>query len=188
MRRIIGLLIGAGLLVVLGALAGWPVRSATQDEFRFDAAQLKDKALWTQVNKEPYHISTSLDLLCARPTALDYAAERKTNPHAAAYITVYVNNVGREAMFLKELKQFPEGSVIVKEKIGYLEKGPTPLLYTLMTKRRPGYNSAVGDWEFSVVAGNGTEVEASGKLENCQGCHLKKKDSDFIFRPYYGAK
>jgi hypothetical protein len=77
-----------------------------------------------------------------------------------------------------------EGSVIVKEKIGTHFEGRKPLLYTLMKKREPGYNPAVGDWEFSVVSGNGTQLEAIGKLENCQSCHISKKDSDFVFRPY----
>ncbi len=77
-----------------------------------------------------------------------------------------------------------EGSVIVKEKIGTHFEGRKPLLYTLMKKREPGYNPTVGDWEFSVVSGNGTQLEAIGKLENCQSCHISKKDSDFVFRPY----
>jgi hypothetical protein len=118
----------------------------------------------------------------------NYEAERKRNPHAATYITVYVNNAGRKAMFAKELKRFPEGSIIVKEKIENSSEGRTPLLYTIMTKRESGYNPAVGDWEFSVVSGNGTQLEASGKLENCQACHITKSDSDFVFGPYRALK
>ena len=163
------------------SLAGRWTRSAT-DDFRFEATKLKDRTVWTQVNVEPYYISSALDALCRAPTSGDYESERKRNPHAATFITVYVNNIGREAMFSKESQRFPEGSVIVKEKIGSEDRAT--LLYTLMRKREPGYNPVVGDWEFSVVAGNGTELEANGKLENCQACHIRKRDSDFIFRPY----
>jgi hypothetical protein len=169
-----------GLVVII--LAARPARS--EDDFSFDAAQLKDTALWTRVNAEPYRISVAVDTLCGLPTTKDYEPERKKNPHAASFITVYVNDTGREAMFAKEIQPFPIGSVIVKEKIGTRSEGSKPLLYTVMRKREQGYNPSLGDWEFAVVSANGTEVQARGKLENCQSCHKQKPDSDFIFRPY----
>ncbi len=175
------LLIAIGVAVF--ALVGPRTQSAT-DNLRFDAAKLKDTSLWTQVNKDPYYISASVDALCRAPTSADYESERKTNPHAGTSITVYVNNLGRAAMFSKKFQRFPEGSVIVKQKIGTYSEGRKPLLYTLMRKRERGYNPGVGDWEFSVVAANGTQVEAIGKLGNCQGCHTSQPDSDFVFRPY----
>jgi hypothetical protein len=187
-KRILGLLVGVGAVVLVAALAGRQTQSATPDGFRFDAAKLKDQTLWIQVNTEPYYISGLVDALCRAPTLGDYAGERKINPHSSTYITVYVNKVGREAMFAKELQQFPEGSIIVKQKIGTIAEGRTPLLYTLMTKREAGYNPTVGDWEFSVVAANGTQLEAAGKLENCQTCHMTKSDSDFVFGTYRKSK
>lgn len=178
-----------GLLIVLAGMAliiGLPVRrtAGANDEFRFDAATLKDRTSWIQVNTEPYHISSAVDLLCRAPTAADYEPERKSNPHAASYITVYVNKVGRDAMFAKDVQRFPQGSIIVKEKISTHHEGRKPLLYTLMKKREPGYNPKVGDWEFSVVGPDGKQLQAIGKLENCQTCHLRKSESDFVFRPY----
>ena len=172
----------AGLAFIL-TLAGSRTQSA-KDAFRFDAATLKDTTMWTQVNAEPYRLAVSVDLLCRAPTATDYAPARERNPHAASYITVYINNVGREAMFAKDSKKFPEGSVIVKQKIGNRTEGSKPLLYTIMRKREAGYNPTVGDWEFLVVGPNGTEMQASGKIESCQGCHIRKTDSDYVFRPY----
>jgi Cytochrome P460 len=99
---------------------------------------------------------------------------------------------------------FPEGSVIVKEKIekpldaqGFktnLEKkienrsADLPSLYTIMIKREPGYNSEVGDWEFAVASGKDGRIEASGKLESCQACHLEKRAQDFVFRSYLKSK
>lgn len=188
MKRTIGLLVALAAVVLVPVLAVRQTQSAAPDGFHFEAAKLKDKTLWTPVNPDPYYISSALDALCRAPTRGNYEIERKRNPHAAAFITVYVNNVGREAMFAKQLGSFPEGSVIVKEKIGITAEGRTPLLYTLMIKRPSGYNPAVGDWEFAVVSGNGTQVEATGKLENCQGCHMAKGNSDFVFRPYFKSK
>ena len=155
------------------------------DSFRFDARDLTNTSLWTKVNATPFSISSQLDVLCAAPpTMRDYQTERKTNPHAATTITVYVNPIGRTAMFTKDSPAFPQGSVIIKQKNGRFAESNTTLLYTVMRKREPGYNPAVGDWEFSVVNANGSTIEASGKLDNCQGCHVKKPDSNFVFRPY----
>jgi hypothetical protein len=182
-RRVFYLFVAVAGLALVVALTGRRTEGA-KDEFRFDAVSLKDTSLWTKVNAEPYRISVAIDSLCRAPTADDYAPYRKANPHTASFITVYVNNIGREAMFAKQVQRFPEGSVIVKEKISTHFEGRKPLLYTLMIKREQGYNPELGDWEFSVVGANGTQVEATGKLENCQGCHKSQKDSDFIFRPY----
>jgi hypothetical protein len=182
------LLIGLVATVLAIAFMGQQTQSAVRESFGFNAAKLKDKTLWTQVNEKPYYISSLADALCRAPTRQDYQFERKQNPHAATYITVYVNNAGRKAMFSKELRRFPEGSVIVKEKVGRYLEGSAPLLYTIMIKRERGYNPTVGDWEFSVATGDGNQIQASGKLENCQGCHIRKPDSDFVFRPYVISK
>ena len=186
-QKLLFFLIAVTGLVLVIALVGRSTQGG-YEIYSFEAAQLKNKTLWTQVNPEPYRISVAADALCRAPTAKDYQSERKSNPHAAAYITVYVNNIGREAMLAKEVQRFPQGSIIVKEKIGSAHEGGKPLLYTLMRKREPGYNPKVGDWEFSVVGADGSQLLAMGKLENCEGCHRGKSDSDYIFRPYFQAK
>ena len=179
--------VAAAALVLVIVFAGWRTQGVkneprVKDEFRFDAAKLKDKALWTRVNDEPYYLTPRLSISCAAPTAADHKRERENNPHKAAFITVYVNNPGKEAMFTQEDPRFPEGSVIVKEKLDAKER--KPILYTIMRKREAGYNPELGDWEFSVVGANGTEVLAKGKLENCQSCHVGEGTSDFVFRDY----
>jgi len=171
--------------ILLSALFLLRIQNAAADGFNFDAAELSDKKIWTQVNAQPYHMSTELDGLCRIPMAQDYKyeAERSGNPHIAASIIVYVNNIGKQAMFEKR-PRFPEGSIIVKQKLAPYFEHNQPVLYTVMRKREAGYNPAVGDWEFLVVGGDGKQLQASGRLENCQACHVGKKDSDFVFRPY----
>lgn len=170
--------------VVAVALAGMATR-ATNDDFSFDAAQLKDTNEWNKVNAEPYRTTGAVDFLCGLPTKKATEPERKKNPHEATFITVYVNNIGREAMFAKEVQTFPQGSLIVKEKINSrLEGSNKPVLYTIMRKREPGFNPNLGDWEFAVVGPNGKDVQGRGKLANCQSCHRPKRDSDFVFRSY----
>ena len=165
----------AGIVVVLAL--GVRRTAGAKDEFRFDAAKLKDHNTWIQVNAEPYQMAPPVAAMCARPVFSD------PDPHATSFITVYVNKVGREAMFAEKAQRYPEGSVIVKEKFNSPEDRK-PLLYTIMRKRERGYNPKVGNWEFSVVGPDGTQLRETGRLENCQGCHLGKSDSDFVFRPY----
>jgi len=180
MYCLIGIVIGVAVFIVLAPR----LTQGTSDDFSFDAAKLKDTTGWTKVNAEPYRMSSIVNTLCGLPSKQRLEAERKTNPHAEAYITVYVNNTGREAMFAKESQTFPQGSVIVKEKIGHRIEGSKPLLYTIMRKREPGYNPNLGDWEFAVVGPNGKDVQGIGKLENCQNCHRTKRVSDFVYRSY----
>jgi Cytochrome P460 len=59
---------------------------------------------------------------------------------------------------------------------------------TAMVKREAGFNPESGDWEFFVVNGAGTRVQASGRLENCMACHAGQKDSDYTFRTYLPAR
>src|ERR1044072_9121816 len=96
--------------ILLSALFLLRIQNAAADRFNFDAAELSDKKMWTQVNAQPYHISTQLYSLCRLPTTQDYKyeAERSGNPHIAASIVVYVNNAGKEAMFAKQ-PHFREG-------------------------------------------------------------------------------
>src|SRR5262249_21569935 len=200
-RNLKCLLASLGIVVLAAALASPQPQRVNGQGFRFDATKLKDKTLWTQVNERPHYLASHVDLLCRIASREDFESVRKQNPHSSTYITVYVNKIGRSAMFSTETPRFPEGSVIVKEKI---EKpldargfniGPkqpledlTPSLYTLMIKREPGYNPAAGDWEFAVASGKEFQIEASGKLENCQACHLEKRDQDFVFRSYLRSK
>ena len=178
----IGLFVMAIGMVLVGVLAVRRTDGA-RDEFRFDAAKLKDRTSWIQVNNEPYHMAPVVAAACA-PVTAELASQTKRDPHAPSYITVYVNNAGREAMFAKQSQRFPEGAVIVKEKFNTPSADHKPQLYTIMRKREAGYNPKVGDWEFSVVGADGKELQATGKLENCQGCHIGQSESDFVCRPY----
>lgn len=137
---------------------------------------------WFKVNRTPQVMQARTALLCAAPAALN-PVYGPTNPHHEKYITVYVNEVGRPAMMEQEKPSFPEGSVIVKEKMPD-KSSQTPELLTVMIKRAKGFNNESGDWEYMVTDGSGTKVEARGKLENCQGCHQANRGKDYVFRTY----
>lgn len=132
---------------------------------------------WTRVNPSPMLVSAQAATLCA--IALPAAG-----PHGPdKFITVYVNEIGRHAMMEEKEPHFPQGSVIVKEKLT-ISNSTKPELLTVMVKRERGYNPESGDWEYMVVDGTGKNVQARGKLENCQTCHLMDKDTDYVSRAY----
>jgi hypothetical protein len=137
---------------------------------------------WFKVNRTPELMEARTAILCAAPAG-GIKTYGPANPHHDKYITVYVNEIGRPAMMEQAKPSFPEGSVIVKEKLPD-KSSQTPELLTVMIKRAKGFNTESGDWEYMVTDGSGTKVEAQGKLEKCQGCHLANQQKDYIFRTY----
>lgn len=137
---------------------------------------------WTRVNPEPVYMNPVAATACAAPVVARRTRE-EGSPHAQRYITVYVNDVGRRAMMKERKPRFPEGSVIVKEKL-LAKDSATPELLTVMIKRAKGFNPASGDWEYMVTNGAGSEVQARGKLSSCQSCHTPMTTTDYIYRSY----
>jgi len=134
---------------------------------------------WTKVNAEPQLMPERVATLCAPVTALRAA----NDPHQNKYVTVYVNELGRKPMLDQRKPVFPEGSVIVKEKLSD-KTSQTPELMTVMIKRGKGFNPDNGDWEYMVVDGSGTKVLDQGKLKDCQACHSLNTGTDYVFRTY----
>jgi hypothetical protein len=148
---------------------------------------------WTQVNQEP-HVIASLVVVdsrvlanCAAPPISSQLSMEMQNPHRNKFVVVYVNDIGKPAMMEQKLPVFPEGSVIVKEKLTTKDSS-SPELLTVMRKREPGYDPDKGDWEYMVFDGAGQTLQASGKLENCQGCHIQHRATDYVSRIYLPAK
>lgn len=139
---------------------------------------------WTKVNSVPQLMPDIVAMSCVLyKSPSGEVVDSKTNPHLKKYLTVYINDIGRKAMLEQEKPKFPEGSVIVKEKLPD-EKSQTPELLTVMIKQKKGFNSESGDWEYMVADGAGKKVEGRGDLQNCQACHFNRKETDYIFRTY----
>jgi hypothetical protein len=136
---------------------------------------------WPKVNTQPQLMPDRTAALCA--PVFDALFDNGRNPHRHKYVTVYVNDIGRQAMLEQIRPAFPEGSVIVKEKLPE-KSSQTPELLTVMIKHGKGFNPTSGDWEYMVVDGTGTTVQARGKLENCQSCHSARPKTDYVFRTY----
>ncbi len=139
---------------------------------------------WTKVNSVPQLMPDIVDRSCVLYKSPNgEVVDSKTNPHLKKYLTVYVNDIGRKAMLEQKKPLFPEGSVIVKEKLSD-ETSQTPELLTVMIKQKKDFHSESGDWEYAVVDGAGEKVEGRGNLQNCQACHFNRKETDYIFRTY----
>lgn len=138
---------------------------------------------WTRVNPQPVLMRAASAFDCAAPTPPIPHPPGVGNPHADKFITVYVNDLGRKAMLEMKNPAFPKGSVIVKEKLTN-QSSSEPELLTVMIKREKEFNPETGDWEYMVTDGAGATVQARGKLENCQACHLSRPANDYIFRTY----
>ena len=139
---------------------------------------------WTKVNSTPQLMPGRVAAACAIwRSSTGVVIDGSDNPHRNKYFTVYVNDIGREAMLKHKNPNFPEGSVIVKEKLS-AQDSQAPELLTVMIKQKKGFNPANGDWEYMVVDGKGETVQGRGNLENCQRCHIDKQKTDYIFRTY----
>ena len=139
---------------------------------------------WAKVNPVPQLMPERVAIACHLWVAPGgVIVDGESNPHRDKYFTVYVNGVGEKAMLTRKRPVFPEGSVIVKEKLAARDSRE-PELLTVMVKQKAGFNPASGDWEYMVVDGTGAKMEGRGRLQNCQACHLANRQTDYIFRTY----
>ena len=133
---------------------------------------------WTLVNPSPVKMDPAVAALCAaiipRPSV---------NPHQNKFISVYVNDVGQRAMMTELTPVFPQGSMIVKEKLSSKES-QEPELLTAMLKREKGYNPDSGDWEYLVLNGSASKIVERGRLSSCSSCHAAYSGTDFVTRLY----
>jgi len=173
------LLTVSGLTVLLGAIKTRDIHSASGVN---DTSIIAGYRNWTLVNPEPVKMLAPVAILCA-PVTQVMADGEKGNPHRDKFISVYVNDVGKRAMLIELQPHFPKGSIIVKQKLT-TKSATDPELLTVMIKRDAEFDPSNGDWEYMVFDGTGKTVQAQGKLENCQSCHLRVKDTDYVNRTY----
>ncbi len=176
------------LAFLLNYLATGATSSARGDENNVAASkpvkEIEGYKNWTKVNSVPQLMPERIAASCSLWSAgKGVIIDGPANPHRDKYFTVYVNEIGRRAMLGQKQPKFPEGSVIVKEKLP-AQDSRTPELLTVMIKQKQGFNPASGDWEYMVVDGTGTKVEGRGNLQNCQSCHVGYQKNDYIFRTY----
>lgn len=198
----------AGLLIAMepgGAKAGKPSpEKPTAEKHVVYDVELRnyaaERAKHVLVTKEPHQVIDPILTLCVAPTSpdvLNQRMKRGDNPHENYAIQVYVTENGR-AMMESGRGIYPVGTVILKEKQLIQVKAANsndaapavvqPQLFTGMLKREAGYNPECGDWEFFVVDGAATKLQARGKIDSCSACHQEYKQTDFVTRAYMPKK
>lgn len=129
-----------------------------------------------RLTKEPRHVAPLTAELCRTVTKDDLARDKAiAGPHAQNWIYIYANASAADSIAAKGAK-FPEGAVIVKEKLGKDWNSVTGI--GGMVKRAKGYDPANGDWEFFFYTPGGDFT--TGKLANCIDCHNGGK-RDHVF-------
>jgi len=144
---------------------------------------ITDYKHWTRVNPVPAVFDANVAALCA---AANFGVV-KNDPHRDKFLTVFVNEIGRKSMMEDKSPHFPQGSIIVKEKLP-AKDSTSPELLTVMMKREAGFNPENGDWEYLVFDGAGKQVQTRGRLDNCQACHTMVAPTDFVYRNYLPAE
>jgi hypothetical protein len=117
---------------------------------------------WTRVNPQPVLMRAASALDCAAPTPPIPHPPGVNNPHADKFITVYVNDLGKKAMLEMRKPEFPQGSVIVKEKLTNQSSSEPELLTVMMLSWGWMFIIALVSIGVYLVSGDPTGPRASG--------------------------
>lgn len=163
------------LLLTFSLLAA-PVVSAGEPLGITKESAAKFYREYQRLTKEPRYVSPLTATLCRAPGPELLDKEKAiTGPHFKTWIHLYVSAAAAESIAAKRA-EFPEGAVIVKEKLGKDWKDVAAI--GGMVKRSKGYDAKNGDWEYFYYTPGGEFT--SGKLANCIGCHSGGK-RDYVF-------
>jgi hypothetical protein len=101
--------------------------------------------------------------------------------HKGARFLIHTNAAATLPVF-DPWGKFPEGSLILKEKLG--KKDGATRLFTGMLKREKGYYPEGGDWEYFTVDGGASGILERGKISRCATCHEEYPQGDFVTKVY----
>ena len=159
------------LPLLLPALA-LPLPAAPTDEALLNF--VKERAKLERLTPRPVDMAAKVSTRC-NIDALD------EGPHTGARFLIHANDAAVLPVF-DPWGKFPEGSLLLKEKLGK-EDGATKL-FTGMLKREKGYYPEGGDWEYFTVDGAASMVAERGKLARCASCHEDYAERDYVTKIY----
>lgn len=111
--------------------------------------------------------------------------DQQNNVHQNIFGAVYLNDIALTTPPESRPLNYPEGAVIVREKLK-TEAG-SPELLTAMIKRKKGFNPEANDWEFLLISGDATKIKKREKTGACLSCHESVNGKDFVFDNYLPA-
>ncbi len=133
----------------------------------------KNYKTFKRMTNAPVYVNPYIAYQCTRPSKEQIQeAKKEKGPHTMTIVHMYMNEIAAKA-FAKKPYSFPVGSVIVKDKING-EKGVGGMI-----KRKPGYDTKNGDWEYFYF----TKLNKidSGKIPSCIKCHSAQAKNDYVF-------
>jgi len=161
------------LLLTVGCVTASAQPDQTELETIF--AHYKD---WANLTPHPENVSMYIYLLCTLPSPEQMAFAE--SEHGERYLNVFVNQTGAPTMAEVGQREFPVGTVIVKEKLLEAE-ATSPSALGLMIKRELGFNPEGNDWEYVYRNEQGEIFRGPERLPNCQACHLKEVGGDSVY-------
>lgn len=156
------------------ALLVLPLHAAPTDEALLKFVRERAKA--ERVTPKPFDMQPVVAARCNIDAVLT------AKEHLGAYFNVYANEPAALPIF-DPWGKFPEGSIVLKEKLSKDDKKPT--LFTGMVKREKGYFPELGDWEFFTVDAAAAKIAERGKLQRCATCHDDYAKGDYVTRVAY---
>jgi hypothetical protein len=162
-------------LVVAAALLLAPT---TAERLRVDGDNVRSiYKSFDRLTAEPVEVSAWLSAACAPDVGgsrREHEVER-AGPHAEALAQLYSHGVDA-SIFASPERQFPVGTIVVKEK---LASDLTATGVGGMQKMEPGYDPEGADWLY--FYSSPSSGFTSGRLDTCRSCHLRARESDFVY-------
>lgn len=139
--------------------------------------EIRDYRKMIRVNEKPMDMLEQTKFMCAPPLSV-------YGPHYDPGVVYYINETAKQGInAFSVTKQFPLGSIIVKEK--QEQKTETSVqIITVMKKIRP--EMAEDAWEYKMYdAKKWTEVsyekgQTTPFTKTCSGCHRQYKNNDYV--------
>jgi hypothetical protein len=170
------LLLVFGVLIAAPSAAPLPGDAASRGEMVTLPPSLAEYNTWRRLTPDGYSIPPQLALLCTSPApAPSPKIVEVFGPHANTFVRVFANPLAARALNAHGV--FPEGSILVKEKL----RGAIPSAHGVMIKRAKGFNPSTADWEFLFYPS-----ERSASFNSCADCH-RSAPHDFVFGSYPGT-
>ena len=154
------------LAVVVAALV--TCMSMESDPNATEVSEFSDYADWSVVNSETITGDTT-------------GALGRVHQGPSGFREVYINTTGKAVSDGQSDFPYPVGTVVVKESYNRKDGVKNDLKdLTIMVKRKPGYDTENGDWEYLLVS-PALRIKSQGRIGMCIDCHTAAAADDYIF-------
>jgi hypothetical protein len=165
--------------ILIAATSSVPGDAAGKGEMVALPKSLAEYTTWQRLTPDGYSVPPQVSALCISIASVPPSKSAEAyGPHANVFLRVFANPLAAAALGTR--RAFPEGSILVKEKL--VDRASSiPSGHGVMVKRHKGFNPSTADWEFLFYPS-----ERSASFTNCVDCH-RSAQHDFVFGSYPGS-